>query len=164
MKPTTSEYIEVRNSAIHGKGVFAACDIPKGTRIIEYVGEKISKDEAQARANVQEEIAKGNTDEGAVYIFEINDNFDLDGNVEYNTARLINHFCSPNCESEQDESDRIWIIALRDIKKGEELGYNYGYDVENWQDHPCRCGSKNCVGYIVSESQWDELEKFKNSG
>ena len=160
-KLTTSKYIEVRNSKVHGKGVFTIKDIPKGTQIIEYVGEKLSKDEAQERATIQEEKSIEDSDEGAVYIFELNDDFDLDGNVEYNTARLINHTCSPNCESEQDEDDKIWIVSLREIKKGEELGYNYGYDIENWKDHPCRCGNSNCVGYIVDEKHWKELEERK---
>ena len=157
MKPTESEYIIVENSSIHGKGVFASKDIKKGTKIIEYVGEKISKEESDVRATEQEEKSK-NSDEGAVYIFDINDEFDIDGNVEWNTARLINHSCNPNCETEQDEDDRVWIIAMKDIKKGEEITYNYGYEYDNYEEHLCRCGSDNCVGYIVAEKHWKKLK------
>jgi uncharacterized protein len=161
-KKTNSKYIEVRNSPIHGTGVFAACDIPKGTKIIEYVGKKISKDEADEIADKQYELGEKGT-EGHVYIFEINDDYDIDGNVSWNTARFMNHSCSPNCETEQDEDDRIWVTSIKDIKKGEEISYNYGYDLDNWKDHPCRCGSENCVGYIVAEKHWDKLKKRKNS-
>lgn len=160
MKPTTSEFISVKHSSIHGTGVFAAKDIPKDTKIIEYVGRKVSKDEANEIADIQYE--KGvSGEEGHVYIFEINDDYDIDGNVDYNTARFINHSCDPNCETEQDDKDRIFIISIKEIKKGEEITYNYGYDVDNWQEHPCKCGSKNCVGYIVAEDQWKKLDKLK---
>jgi uncharacterized protein len=160
LKPKNSKYIEVRNSPIHGTGIFAACDISKGKKIIEYIGKKISKDEAEKIAETQfEKGEKGS--EGHVYIFEVNDDYDLDGNIPENTARFINHSCNPNCETEQDEKDKIWIIALRDIKKGEELSYNYCYDLDSYEEHPCRCGSKNCIGYIVAEKYWGKLEKRK---
>ncbi len=158
-KPTISKYVEVRNSPIHGTGIFAACDIPKGTKIIEYVGRKISKKESDDIADKQYEKGQQGT-EGHVYIFEVNKKYDLDGNVSWNTARFINHSCSPNCETEQDEDDRIWIVSIRAIKKGEELSYNYGYDIDNWKDHPCRCGSENCVGHIVAEKHWAKLRKL----
>lgn len=160
-KPTTSEYVEVRDSPIHGKGVFAAKDIPKGARVIEYVGVKVSKDEAEGIAD--EQYQKGESidhEDGHVYLFELDDDWDIDGNYSWNTARLINHSCDPNCETEDNDSE-IWIIALRDIKSGEELSYNYGYDIDNWEDHPCRCGTEKCVGHIVAEKEWPKLEKLK---
>ena len=70
---------------------------------------------------------------------------DIDGNVKYNTARFINHSCDPNCETDVIRG-HIWVIALRDIKKGEELAYNYNYEYEDYEDHKCRCGSNRCVG------------------
>lgn len=146
-----------RQSKIHGSGIFARKKIRKGTRIIEYVGERISKDEAQRRARKQLKRSE-KSDDGAVYIFEINDEFDIDGNVDWNPARLINHSCDPNCETEQ-EGERIWIEAIRTIQKGEELTYNYGYDVDHYDEHPCLCGSENCVGYIVREDHWKKLKK-----
>lgn len=148
-KPTTSKYIEVRNSPIHGKGIYAAKDIPKDARIIEYVGEKITKAEAQKRLTDIDEKAEEEGKVATYYIFELNKRYDIDGDVSWNTARLINHSCNPNCESEDDKY-QIFIKALRDIKKGEELNYDYCFDFsDEYEDHPCLCGSKNCTGYIV---------------
>jgi uncharacterized protein len=146
-----------RNSKIHGKGVFAIKDIKKGTKIIEYIGNKIPKSKGDKVAKKQIEISEKNPEEGAVYIFDLNKKYDLDGNVPWNTARLINHSCSPNCETEQDEDDKIWIVSIKNIKKGEELTYNYGYDLDNYLDHPCKCGSDNCVGYILAEKYWKKI-------
>ncbi len=153
-------YIEVRKSKIHNNGAFAARDIPRGTRVIEYVGEKITKSESEKRADQTFENSKKSIENGAVYIFELNKKFDIDGNVPWNPAKNINHSCTPNCETENEEGRHIWIIALRDIKKGEEVTYNYGYDIDNYEDHPCRCGSENCVGYIVNEKDWAKLKKL----
>ena len=163
---TENKYIKPRKSGIHNTGVFAKRFIPKGTQIIEYVGEIISKKESEKRADIVLKNSNNHKETGGVYIFEINKKHDLDGNVPYNTARFINHSCNPNCESENID-DRIWITAIKDIKKGEELLYNYGYDVDNYEEHPCLCGSKNCVGYIADEENWDKLKKlvtknFKN--
>ena len=151
-----SPYCEVRGSDIHGHGVFAACFIPKETRIIEYIGERISKKESTRRCNAQH--AKSlKTGGAAVYIFILSKNFDIDGNQPWNTARLINHSCAPNCES-WIEGRRIFIRALRDIQPGEELTFDYRFDVECYEDHPCRCGKPECVGYIVGRQQWPELQ------
>jgi uncharacterized protein len=156
-KPTTSEWIEVRYSSIHGKGVYAVKDIPKGTQIIEYVGDLITKEEADEIAGSQfEKGEKG--EEGHVYIFELNKTHDIDGNVSWNTARLINHSCEPNCETEGDD-EHIWIEAMRDIKEGEELSYDYCYDVDDYEEHPCKCGSEKCFGYIIDEKKRKGIEK-----
>ncbi len=159
MKKTTSPYITVKGSSIHNKGVFAKKDIPEGTRIIEYVGEKITKKESDRRADEDIEASKKDNNKGAVYLFELNKRYDIDGNVPWNTARFINHSCDPNCETDIIKG-HIWIIAIRDIKKGEELSYDYGYDLDSFEDHPCRCGSKNCVGYIVSEEHRPKLKRI----
>ncbi|MFA5993218.1 MAG: SET domain-containing protein-lysine N-methyltransferase [Candidatus Pacearchaeota archaeon] len=158
MEPTTSEYILVKNSKVHGSGVFAKKFIPKGTKIIEYVGEKLTKEQGDRRSEEQLEFAKSNPHLGAVYIFELDDDWDIDGNFDYNTARLINHSCDPNCEFEIADG-HIWIFAKRDIKEGEELNYNYGYDYEDYEEHPCKCGSANCVGYILEEEHWPKLKE-----
>lgn len=136
-------WLEFRDSPIHGRGGFARRLIPEGTQIIEYVGRRISKDES-ARLCEEENH----------YIFNLGDDFDLDGDVEWNPARLINHSCDPNCHAEQD-GDRIFIFAQRDIRPGEELSFNYGYELENYRDHPCRCSTARCVGYIVAEEYHD---------
>ncbi len=148
---------EIRKSPIHGNGVFAARDIKNGERIMEYLGEKISKEESNRRGLEREEFAK-KTGEGAVYIFELDDEWDIDGNFEYNDARLINHACRTNSES-VSEDGRIYIYATRDIKKGEEILYNYGYAFEHFLDHPCRCGFPECVGYIVAAEDRPKLRK-----
>lgn len=153
IRSTVSPYIEVCASSIHGKGVFALCNIAAGTKIIEYVGEKISKKEGTRRA---EEIWKQS---GLVCVFELNKRYDIDGSVDYNKARFINHSCVPNCVIEIP-SGHIWIVAQRDIKKGEELTYNYGYDLEDFEDFPCCCGAKCCIGYIAHESEWPKLKEL----
>ena len=148
----------VRNSAIHNQGVFAARDIPKGTRILDYKGHKISKAESVRRGNAQIEDSS-KTGEGAVYIFVLNKRQDIDGNVPWNDARLINHTCEPNCEA-QIIRGTIWLIATKDIPEGSELGFNYGFDLETWEDHPCRCGTKSCCGYIVGREYWPKLRRL----
>jgi SET domain-containing protein len=152
-----SDWCEVRQSGIHGRGLFAKKKIPAGTYIIEYVGEKIDKDEANERGWAQMDQSR-DTDDAAVYIFTLDDYWDIDGNVPENAARLINHSCDPNCEAFIEE-DKIWIASLRDIPKDAELFFNYGFDLENYKEHPCHCGSKNCVGYIAGEEFWDDLKK-----
>src|SRR5262249_44665443 len=75
-----------------------------------------------------------------------------------NLARFLNHSCSPNCEAQFDE-EHIWFIAARDIKTGEELTFNYGFDLENYRHYPCRCGSSVCVGFMVAEEFFDHVRK-----
>ena len=152
-------YIVRKKSSIHGHGIFAKTDIPKGTRIVEYVGEKITKAEAERRGPRLIEYAKKHHQQGAVYLFDLNKKYDIDGHVHYNTAKYINHSCGPNCEADIIRG-RIWIITARNIQKGEELFYNYGYELETYHEHPCYCGSPRCVGYIVEEDQWPRLKKF----
>ena len=156
-KKTTSPWARVRRSKIHGRGMVATKDIPSGTKIIEYAGERITKAESDRRDAARAARAAAGGD-GCVYIFEINKRHDLDGHMSWNTARLINHSCEPNCES-TNVRGRIWIVARRDIAKGEELFFDYGFDVENWKDHPCLCGSNRCVGYIVAKSHRWRLKK-----
>ena len=138
---------KIKNSKIDKKGLYANQNIKKGTKILEYKGKIIS-------------VKKSETDpkfdnKKAIYLFNINKRFDLDGNFKFNTARLINHSCEPNCEV-FGEGLKIWIYAIKNIKKGEELSYDYGFNFdEDFKNYPCKCGSRNCVGYIVrSESRW----------
>ena len=74
----------------------------------------------------------------------------------------MNHSCDPNCEAINREGE-IWIVAVQDIHNGEELVYDYGYDMEHFLDHPCLCGSKNCIGYIVREDQRNKVKKLLNN-
>ena len=142
-----TEYIIFRKSQIHGVGGYARKRIKEGTSIIEYLGQKVDKKKA-ARLCEEENS----------YIFVINDDYDLDGSVDWNLAKWINHSCEPNCEA-LDEEGRIWITAYRDIKPGEELTFNYNYDLEEYGEHPCCCGSEKCVGYIVAEEHFEEVRK-----
>tara|TARA_B100000989_G_C19343948_1_gene386181 strand:+ start:24 stop:515 length:492 start_codon:yes stop_codon:yes gene_type:complete len=150
---------KVKNSGVHGKGIFALENISKGQKIIEYLGEKVTKQEGDRRS--EKRIAKylNSKKTGSVYIFELNQRYDIDGSPLYNKARYINHSCSPNCEVEILKG-KIWIKSIKRIKKGEELSYDYGYefDKEDYLDHICLCGSDNCIGYIISS---DDLSKFK---
>jgi hypothetical protein len=139
--------VRFHQSAIHGVGGFAKADIAAGTRVIEYVGEQITKGESLRRCESANE-----------YIFSLDDTHDLDGNVTWNPARFLNHSCEPNCEAEPD-GGRIWIVARRGIRAGEEITFNYGYDLQDYREHPCRCGAMNCVGYIVAEEFFEYVRK-----
>jgi uncharacterized protein len=144
---TTTEWLIFKRSTIHGTGGFARRDISRGTRLIEYVGLKISKAESLARCESNNE-----------YIFSLNDHEDIDGNVDWNPARFINHSCTPNCDAELD-ADRIWIVASREILAGEEVTFNYGFDLEDYKEYPCRCGATNCLGYMVAEEYHDQVRR-----
>ncbi|MDD3375103.1 MAG: SET domain-containing protein-lysine N-methyltransferase [Candidatus Omnitrophica bacterium] len=160
MRATTSPYVLKRESSIHNFGIFAKKDIPKDTKIIEYVGEKITKAESNRRGEECLSHSKINKEHGSVYIFELNKRYDLDGNVRYNTAKYINHSCHPNCEAHLIHG-HIWIVAAKNIKKGTELSYNYGYGFEDYHEHECKCGAHNCVGYILDKDHWHKLKKVQ---
>jgi SET domain-containing protein len=153
-----SKLYRIRRSSIHNRGLYAAHAISKGTYIVQYFGEKITKAESYRRSVAQQRRGQKNGS-GMVYIFELNQRYDLDGYRRNNPARYINHSCDPNCEAVNDRGN-IWVVALRDIEPGEELTYEYGYDVEHFLDHPCRCGADNCVGYIVRRDQWTRLRQL----
>ncbi|MGA0800686.1 MAG: SET domain-containing protein, partial [Steroidobacteraceae bacterium] len=144
----TSPWIQVRNSKIHGKGVFAAKRIPKGTRIIEYIGERISHKEADDR------YADHDPNDNHTFLFIVDRKTVIDGGRKGNAARYINHSCDGNCESAIAER-RVFIDAARDIAKGEELGYDYEIgrdksDPPNVDEiYACRCGSPKCRGTML---------------
>lgn len=144
---TETEWVLIKKSAIHGWGGYARKDISRGARVIDYVGEKIEKQESLRRCQEDNE-----------YIFTLDDQHDLDGNVHWNPARFLNHSCEPNCEAEVS-AGRIWIVALRSIRAGEELTFNYGFDLEDYKGYPCHCGSTSCVGYIVAEEFFEHLRQ-----
>ena len=152
-QPKDWEYVEVRRSKLHGKGLFAARDLPKGTYVMEYRGERIDKKEADKRTNAQ-------WDNGRVYTFELSRRFDLDGDTKDNLARLANFSCDPNCESINEGGRKVWIIAVRDIKQGEEITYDYNFPLI--EPPPiCRCGAAKCRGYIVGADHKLDLEAWK---
>ena len=147
--------IVARKSPIHGNGVFAAAPIRKGERVIEYKGRRRTHEE------VDNDVG-GDVDSGHTFLFTLNDDWVIDASYEGNDARWINHSCDPNCEAliEEDEGgdsrkDRVLIEAIRDIRPGEELSYNYGITLAErhtprlkkiWA---CLCGSPKCTGTML---------------
>jgi uncharacterized protein len=136
-----------------GRGLYATKNIKENTRIIDYVGKIITKK--------QTEESEKFDNSRPIYLFNLNSKYDLDGDVSWNTARLINHSCSNNCDY-NGTGLKLWVVAIKDIKKGEELtcDYGFGYD-ENYKQFRCKCGSQNCCGYIVrAESRWRINKRF----
>jgi uncharacterized protein len=138
----TPAYI-VRDSKVHGKGVFATRKIPAGTRIVEYQGERIDWKETVRRENAKP------ADSYHTFFFSLEDGRIIDGGSGGNEARWINHACEPNCEA-QEEDGRVFIYALRDIARGEELNYDYGLIMEERHTpalkraYACLCGAASC--------------------
>jgi uncharacterized protein len=140
--------LEVRGSPLHGLGVFAAQRIDKGTRIIEYLGERVSHAEADRRYE-SKDAADNHT-----FLFIVNARTVIDAGVDGNEARFVNHACAPNCES-VIEGGRVFIDAIRNIEPGEELTYDY--QIQREADDPpdidaifaCRCGLKGCRGTML---------------
>ena len=128
-------------------GGFARVDLRCGQYIIEYVGPELSKAEAQV------ELGHHNA-----YIFTLDDDCHIDGSVSWNFARFLNHSCDPNCQPRMVDN-RIWFYALRAIQAGEELTYNYGHGLADYQERPCHCGASTCVGYRVAEKHFATIRK-----
>ena len=144
---------KVRRSKIDNLGLYATKNIKRGTKIIEYKGKVITRREA-------EENPKYDNDK-AIYLFNLNKRYDLDGDFKFNTARLINHSCNPNCEV-LGEGYKVWVYAIKDIKKGDELSYDYGFSFdEDFQNYPCRCGAKDCAKFIIREGSRWRIKKSK---
>jgi len=141
--PASHRRIQVRRSGVHGKGVFALLDIAEGETLIEYVGEIISWDEAQDRH------PHDPSDPNHTFYFHVNEDRVIDALHGGNSSRWINHSCEPNCEADEN-NDRIFIKALRNIHAGEELNYDYGliidepYTPKLKAEYPCWCGSAGC--------------------
>jgi len=142
--------IVVRRSTIHGKGVFAARRIPKGTRVIEYKGRRISERAADARY--------GNDEGTHTFLFLCDDRTVIDANHDGNSARWMNHSCDPNCETNEQDG-RVYIEAIRDIKAGEELTYDYLLIVSERHTaalkrlYACDCGGSACRGTILGDKR-----------
>ena len=153
---------KVKKSKVHGYGIIASENIDKNTKIIQYIGEKVTKKEGDRRSSERIKKYLNKKNEGSVYIFELNKKYDIDGSPLYNKARYINHSCRPNCEVDIIKNE-IWVISIKNIKKGDELNYDYGYpfDKDDYSDHICKCGSKSCIGYIISKDDWKKYNNFK---
>lgn len=144
-----------RRSPIHGNGVFATAPIARGEEIIEYKGKLLTPGEADA-------LYGDGGETGHTFLFTLNEKYVIDANQRGNTARWINHSCAPNCRAVVEESasgdprrDKVKIEAIRHIKPGDELTYDYGIvlDVPHtarlkklWQ---CLCGAPKCTGTLL---------------
>ncbi len=143
----------VRNSAIHGRGVFAAKSIARGDTVIEYKGERTSWDDAMERPDSDPD------DPSHTFLFELDDGRVIDARVKGNAARWINHSCAPNCETYEDEDGRVFIQARRKIEPGTELSYDYKLSVdgkltkEERARFECRCGSPKCRGSLLAKKK-----------
>ncbi len=141
--------IQTRRSGVHGRGVFAVQDIAEGETILEYVGEVISWPEAQRRH------PHDPTDPNHTFYFSLEDGNVIDALFGGNSSRWINHSCDGNCDADEQEG-RVFIKALRNIKAGEELNYDYGliidepYTKKLKAQYPCWCGAKSCRGTLLA--------------
>ena len=147
--------VATRRSTIHGNGMFAVAPLRKGERLIEYKGQRRTHQEV-------DEGDTGDVESGHTFLFTLNDEYVIDANHGGNSARWINHSCKPNCEAVLEEADgddrrkdRVFIEAIRAIKPGEELTYDYGITLDEphtarlkkiWA---CRCGSRGCTGTML---------------
>jgi SET domain-containing protein len=154
------ELVRVRSSRIHGKGVFALKSIRKGARVIEYLGDRVTHKEADARYETK------TTDDNHTFLFIVDRGVVIDASFNGNAARFINHGCDPNCES-VIEDRRVFIEAIRAIKPGEELKYDY--QIGRDKDDPpnvdevfaCRCGSPKCRGTMLWPAKRPQPRKAK---
>ena len=140
----------VRRSTVHGTGVFAARNIPPGTVIIEYLGERISADEADRRHPANP------ADPYHTFYFATASGEVIDGTHSGNDAKWINHSCEPNCEAQESDEGRIFIASLRPIARGEELFYDYGLVIDARKtralclNYRCLCGTPSCRGTLLA--------------
>jgi len=140
--------IRVRRSRLHGRGVFALRRIRKGTRIIEYLGDRVSHRDADKRYQHKPQ------DDNHTFLFIVDRGVVIDGGANGNDARFINHSCDPNCES-MIEDRRVFIEAIRTIRPGEELSYDYQigrdkHDPANVDEiYACLCGARSCRGSML---------------
>jgi SET domain-containing protein len=154
---------ELRTSRIAGTGAFATRPIRKGTRIIEYTGERISNAEADRRYD-EDKMSNHHT-----FLFTLNRQTVVDASAGGNESRFINHSCAPNCEAVIEDGRRIYIEALRDIPVGEELVYDYQY--ERMDDHTadderfyaCQCGAPACRGTILAPEKPKKMKPASKS-
>lgn len=170
-----SPLVSVHSSPIHGTGVFALQDLRAEARLLEYKGERISKAESARREESRNAAGAGaagvrggsarrpGTDAGAstasVFLFEMDEETDLDGDIPDNPAKFINHSCDENCEVILADG-RLWVFAKRDIPAGTELTFDYAFPFASFFEHPCCCGAAGCPGYIVARHERTKLRRL----
>ena len=144
--------IQVRRSGVHGKGVFALQPLARDERVIEYKGQLISWPEALRRH------PHDPSDPNHTFFFHLDDAHVIDAGVGGNAARWINHACAPNCEADE-ENGRVFIRALRKIRPGEELFYDYGLTIDERytpklkREYACRCGARQCRATMLAKKR-----------
>jgi uncharacterized protein len=154
----SSRRVTVRQSGVHGKGVFAVKSIAKGDKVMEYKGERISWKEALRRH------PHNPKEPNHTFYFALDDGSVIDGKIDGNSAKYINHSCAPNCEAEEIEG-RVFIHALRNIEPDEELNYDYGLVIEGRitkklkKEYECRCGAKKCRGTMLALKDKEKAKK-----
>ena len=152
-KPARRLAYKLRRSPIQGRGAFATRRIRRGERIVEYRGERITGREADRRYPPPKPGQHHHT-----FLFDLDNGQVIDAAVGGNSARFINHSCNPNCES-VIEDDRVFIDAIREIRPGEELVYDYHFILDephtpaNKKAYPCSCGARNCRGTILGRKR-----------
>ena len=145
---------KIKKSKIDKNGLYANCNIKKGKKIIEYKGKIISIKKSETSSKFD------NTK--AIYLFNINKKYDLDGDYKFNTARLINHSCDPNCEV-FGKGLKIWVYAMKNIKKGEELSYDYGFSFDqDYKNYPCKCDQKMRWVYFKGGIKMEIKKEMEN--
>lgn len=161
LKEPDEQPFVVRRSRIAGKGAFATRDIAKGERLVEYVGERLTHAEADERYD------DDSVDAHHTFLFNVNRSVIIDAYFGGNDSRFINHSCNPNCESEIEKS-RVYIDAIKNIRTGEELTYDYAYGrdgTETLEDettlYVCRCGAKKCRHTILEPITRAERRKLE---
>lgn len=151
-KKTMRRRFAVRRSGIHGRGVFALTDVPKGTRLIEYTGVRMSHGEADERYG---DMHDGNAH---TMLLAVDDNVVIDATKWGSSARWINHSCAPNCDAIEDNG-RVFIETRRAVRAGEELAYDYELIVEERytaklkREHACCCGARRCRGTMLGRKR-----------
>jgi SET domain-containing protein len=173
MKAETTPWHEVRESPLHGMGVFAARHIPAGTRISDYKGKRITPEQADAMFPVNP------NDPYHTFFFSLSGGKIIDGGQGGNDARWINHSCEPNCETQENSAGtRVFVVALRDIVAGEELFYDYSLVIDDRitktlkQNYRCLCGAASCRGTMLAlpekkknkKDKAEKTEKAEKSG
>ena len=161
MKTSQGPLFEIRSSPIAGKGAFALKPIPAWTRVIEYTGERVSHEVADARYEDEDESGKTHT-----VLFTVDDDTVIDANVGGNEAKFFNHSCGPNMQS-RIVRKRVYLETIRDIEPGEELTYDYEIARDGEDDEtarrkwPCHCGASNCRGTLLLPAPKPKRKKTK---
>jgi uncharacterized protein len=158
VRKAAPQLFKVRHSKVHGLGAFALRQIKKGTRIVEYLGDRVTHAEADRRYQDHDE------NDNHTFLFIVDRRTVIDAGVNGNDARFINHSCDPNCESEIEDR-RVFIDAIRDIARGEELSYDYQIGRERGDPpnvdeiYACRCGAVKCRGTMLWPAKRPKAKK-----